>query len=284
LAPAARALGVNATTVGRRLTALEQRLGARLFDRTPEGLVPTEAAAALLPHAEAAEAAILAFERQRTGVDARLAGEVRLATSEIFGPLFLLPRLEAFRRQYPEVQISLQVGVRTLDLSRREADIAIRLARPSEEALIARKLGGQSLGLYGSKDYLAKHGTPSRMEDLRGHQLLGYTEATSGIAEARWLRAAAPEARYALQSDSPRALLDACVAGQGLAVLPRFLEATYPSLRYLPLPEAPPSREVWAVVHRDLHRVPRIQAVVSFLVELFNRESRLLLEGVGKAS
>lgn len=147
LARAARALRINATTVGRRLVALEEHVGARLFDRTPEGYVLTRAGHELLPAAERMEADALAIERQVSGADQRLSGGLRLSTTEMLGTRFISPFLARFSKKHPEIRVELSCTNVPANLGRREADIALRLSRPREENLIVKRLGDVPLSL-----------------------------------------------------------------------------------------------------------------------------------------
>jgi DNA-binding transcriptional LysR family regulator len=277
LAAAARALNVDATTAGRRLAALEERLGARLFDRTPDGLRPTEEAARVLEAAEGMEALLLHFERETTGADGRIEGTVRLTTAENLAQHFIIPRLAELRVRHPDLEIDLRPDPRTLDLTRREADVAIRLYRPEGDSLITRKLGTIDNALYAADSYLARKGTPATPAALADHDFIGYPEPLASTAELEWMRKLRGGDRFVFRTTSTRALAAACAAGLGIGVLPCLVGSVYPGLRrLLPAHFPTPAREIWVAVHRDVNRARRVRVLVDFLVEVFTREARLL--------
>ena len=278
LVAAARSLAVDPTTVGRRVAALEKRAGARLVQRTPEGFVLTEHGLRLLSAAEGIEEAFWSFERAIAGGDSRLEGTLRVTTSEVFGPLFLLPFLGEFKGRFPGIQVELAMSTRVLDLVRREADVAIRLARPSGASLVSKYIGQHTVGLYASEAYLKRKGVPASSSELRDHDWLGYDESLSELQESQWLERTVGPVKYVFRTNSPRILLDACVAGYGLVVMAHFVERHHPTLRRVAPEETPPPRHLWIAYHRDLRKLGRVRAFVDFVVELCERE-RALLQG-----
>jgi len=158
LSGAARTLRVDHATVGRRLTALEQRLGAKLFNRTPEGFAITSAGQAMLKQAEAMEAAAFAVERLASGHDERSSGLVRVTTPEMLARQVVVPAIANLMEMHPQLRVDLLVSLRTLDIARRQADIAVRIARPTDASLILRKLGEFGVTAYASRRYLEKYG------------------------------------------------------------------------------------------------------------------------------
>ena len=220
LARAARSLGVDRATVSRRLAALEARAGVRLFDRTPTGLQASPQAHRMAALATGAEERVHHFERELGGEDERLSGVVRVTTGELLGPLLLVPALHALQARWSEIRVAIGVHCQTLDLARREADIAVRLYRPRGDSLVVQRCGRHRVGVFGSSSYLRQHGVPHRVEDLAGHAWLNHDDSMAHVAEARWLREHVTAPRLIFETNSSRALLDACVAGLGLAVLP----------------------------------------------------------------
>ncbi|HEU4405092.1 MAG TPA: LysR family transcriptional regulator [Polyangiaceae bacterium] len=275
---AATLLGVDATTVGRRLSALERRLGVPLFDRRPEGLALTEVGARLVANAEAVERGVADFERAAEGGKGAAEGELRVTTTELLGPLLVVPNLPEFVARHPAVELRLMVTLKTLDLARREADVALRIAsrRPEGDALVARPGGETPLAIYASDAYLRRRGVPQSDADLAGHDWLGGDESTAGVPEARWLAARVRPARFALRSASPRVLLDACQSGLGLGVFGRFVEASCPSLRRLPLGEGLPTHAIWVTYHREARALGKVRAFVDFFLTLMGREGARL--------
>ncbi|WP_158501661.1 LysR family transcriptional regulator [Vitiosangium sp. GDMCC 1.1324] len=273
-AGAARLLGLDATTVGRRLTALESALGARLFNRTRSGLSLTREGAHVLAAAERIEEQLLGIEREVGGSDVRLEGLLRLTAGEGLMSLVLMPHLLAFREQHPGIDLELRTDPRPLDLARREADVALRLFRPREEALVVRRLGTLPYGLYGSEAYFARRGRPRTLRELPRHDFVTFDASLDAIPEMRWLRRHVPGARYAVRANSTSAILSACASGHGLAAVATAFAATDPRLvRVVPAAKLP-SREVWSAVHQDLRGNARVRALVSWLADLFTRLER----------
>ena len=168
---AGRHLGVAPTTIGRRLAALESALGARLFLRTPERVLATPAGLKLVPHAQRMEAEAVEAERTLLAADSRLEGSLRVTATDGFLHYVLLPALDELRREHPGLCVDLRADTRLLDLSRREADVAVRLVRPKEPALVARRLGEMRFSLFASQPYLDRRGTPRTLDGARGSRL-----------------------------------------------------------------------------------------------------------------
>jgi len=276
-AGAARLLGVDATTVGRRIAALEGRLGARLFTRTPGGLEPSAAAEALLPRAERAEAEILAAERQIAGSEERVEGDVRITAPDGTATFLLIPGLAALRSAHPGLRPEIVADNRALDLLRREADIAVRLFRPREASLVARRIGTLTYGVYAGEAYLARRGSPRTVRELADHDWICYSTAVdpgarlgNGAALARaWVCRMTPAQRVVLTANMTTALVAACAAGHGLAALGTSIAERAPRLVRV-LPRATVAEGgIWAVTHPDLRRSARVLAVLRWLEALF---------------
>ncbi len=265
LAGAAAELRINATTVGRRLSALEEQVHTRLFDRTPDGYVLTPAGLDLLPRAERMESEALAVEREVSGADQRPSGLVRVSVTEMLATRFLVPHLPRFNEQYPDILIDLNCTTRSVNLGRREADIALRLARPHEENVVTRKLASIHLSLYASAGYLATYGTPENAErSLTGHQAILFASSRAFSLENAWLEARLDGARIVLRSDSVSSIYSATVAGLGVALLPSAVADADSSLTRIITETSPEPRVVWQTVHADLQRSARIRAVLDF--------------------
>lgn len=185
LSGAARALGLTQPTLGRHVEALEQTLGLALFTRSGHGLMPTEAALELRPHAEALAASAAALLRAASGRGAGTRGTVRITASEVVGAEVLPPILARLRREHPELVVELVLSNRTEDLLRRDADIAVRMVRPAQEALVARRLGVVELGLHAHQRYLDRCGAPAVLDDLRAHALIGFDRETADSEGSR---------------------------------------------------------------------------------------------------
>lgn len=266
LSAAARALGVRQPTMGRRLEALEQRVGAVLLQKTSHGYVLTEAGAAVLANAERVEAEVLAVERLIAGKDLRLEGTVRLTTVEILATEILAPVLAAFRLRHPAVRVEVVAAHRTLNLTKREADVALRLARFTQSDLVVRRAGTMTYGLYAAPSYLARFGHPDWTDGGRGHALILTEPDMLHMPEMRYLRAVVPLAELGLSSNSRLIHRAAACHGIGLACLPRCVGDGAGLVR-LPVPQAPPERELWLGVHGDLRHTPRIRAFIEAMQE-----------------
>jgi len=263
-AAAAAALRVDATTVGRRIRALEQRFDARLFARGPNGLILTPAGLALAPHAEAVESQVLAAEGALGGADSRLEGVLRITSSEGLSSYVLAPRLLDFRREHPAIRISLCAENRTLDLARHEADVAVRLFRPREPSLVARRVGALALHLYASDEYLRRAGQPRKLRDLAAHDWVGFDASLDRTPPSRWMHQHAVASRCVLRSNSTTVLLSACAAGHGLVMAPACFTKHFRGLEQV-LPKVSLEAEVWGVTHPDLYPSARVKALLAWL-------------------
>lgn len=267
LSGAARALSVEHTTVSRRLASIESALGARLFDRTPDGHVATATGAAVLAHAGTMEEHALAIEREVSGRDARVSGTVRITALDAFINDFLLPNMVELRGQHPSLQIIAAPEARVVSLARREADIAIRFAPPADPHFVARELADIGSGIYASHDYIARRGHPRAPVDLAGHERIGYAPEFAHASEERWLDEHAAGARVVLRVGSPSAYRAALREGIGIGIYECHSADRDPDLVRL-WDEPVLMERWWAVVHVDIARAARIRAVLGFLSDL----------------
>lgn len=265
LSAASRALKVAQPTVRRQIEALEEQLGIVLFTRAPNGLVPTDLARATLPHAESMEASARALVRSVSGPAGEERGTVRVTTSEIVGAEVMPPILVALSRAHPHVQIELVLSNRNEDLLRRDADVAVRMVAPTQASLVAKRACTIPLGLFASASYLERHPAPARLEQLRGHVLIG-SDRGRGITDALAAAGLALTPRdFALRTDSDLAALAALRAGLGIGVCQLPIAARSPDLRRV-LPSLAFELEAWVVMHEDLRHVRRVRAVFDHLV------------------
>jgi DNA-binding transcriptional LysR family regulator len=274
LAGAARSLRVRHSTVGRRLEALETALAASLFTRTPNGFVLTDAGAGILPLAEEAERAVLAVERQVGGGDNRIEGVVRLTASEAFSG-FLVRKLGLLHERHPGLMVEILSGNRSLDLARGEADLALRIGATSQPDLICKRIGDAGWTVYAAASYLARRGTPPSLDDLSGHDVIGFDETMANVPGALWLAGHVGSAEVVLRGNSIVSVLNAAIIGMGLAVLPCFLADAETSLRRL-TPAVVGTREIWLVFHPDVARIARVRTVIDFVTEAIGREADTL--------
>lgn len=289
LAGAARALGVNHSTAFRRLNALEGRLGARLFERLPGGAyAPTPAGERAAGAAERVETEAAALDREIAGRDHRLTGRVRLTMSETFAYRLLAPLIARFRALYPGVLVELVVDNKLLSLSRREADVALRAARPREGDLFGRKLCDVAWTVYGAPALLAGGGAgPAPLPGpaaLARFPVIAWGEDAVGINAADWLEATVPADAVAYRASSLVHQLVAAREGIGLAALPCYLGDLEPGLvRAIAEPVPALSRELWLVTHADLRHTARVRACLDVIGEGVAAR-RPLLEGHGPAA
>jgi DNA-binding transcriptional LysR family regulator len=276
LAGAARSLRVQHSTVGRRLDALEDGVGTQLFLRTPDGLVLTSAGSAILPLVQEAEQALAAGERIVHGSDERIEGIVRLTTSESLSGL-LVRRLPELRALHPQLMVEVLAGNRSLDLSRGEADLAVRVAATTQPDLICKRIGDAGWSLYASESYVFGRGAPSSSSpsDLSGHDVIGFDESMAATPGALWLAQHAAGARVVIRGNSILAVLNAAIVGMGLAVIPCFMGDVEPTLKRL-TDEILGWREIWLVFHPDVARIARVRCVIDFVTEVIAEESTRL--------
>jgi len=263
LSAAARVLGVQQPTMGRRLAALEARAGTRLLGRTPTGYVLTEAGEAVLGHVERIEAETQAISRQIAGHDIRLDGSLRLTTVETLAAFVLAPILAEFRDRHPLVELEIVANTRSLSLLKREADVALRVAPFRQADIVVRRMGRLGYGLYASQSYLDRNGTPDWTASA-DHSLITTEHDLMDTPEMVYLRALFPQARLALASNSRLVHRQAAAAGLGIACLARYLGDTAGLVRLQPS-NPPPARDLWLGLHADLRHTPRIRAFTTLL-------------------
>jgi DNA-binding transcriptional LysR family regulator len=267
VAAAARRLGIEHTTVSRRLASLERQLGAQLFYRTASGYLLTSVGKAVLANAESMERAAVTIGAAAGESAGRPAGRVRLGIPPEFASDWLAPHLPVFRSRYPEVQLQILVGTRTLDLSRGEAELALRTPRPHQTGLVTARIARGTLALYASKTFIGRKGL--RIEDAesaRGVPLLVYTEQLHLLQGASWFQPVMDAGRVVLETNGTHVLLAAARASVGVAVLPRFVARNYDDL--VPVSENVAETDIWLVTHPEFRRDPKVRATADFLKEV----------------
>jgi DNA-binding transcriptional LysR family regulator len=263
LSGAARTLGIQQTTVGRRMSAFEAALGTRLFDRTRDGHAPTTAGRTLLAHARRIEREALAAERALVGHDARTVGVVRVTAPLALGCGFLAARLGRLRDELPGLILELIADDTNLSLTRRQADLAVRIGRPRQPGLIARRAGSVITGLYAARSYLARRAPLG--DGLAGCDVIDYDDTYHQRQEVAWLRQRAHAAHVALRVNHTLGVATALQAGLGVGALPCWLgDATHDLERVLPATSF--AQDLWIVIHRDLRHAARFRAVTDLLV------------------
>lgn len=269
---AAQRLSVNHSTVLRRLAALEQQLGCRLFDRLPGGYALTAAGNNLAEYLGGLTEQMESAERQVRGLDAALHGAVRVTSSDIVVEGLLMPRLAQFRRCHPQVQIQLLMNYTFAALSKSEADVAVRGADEAPPHLVARRVGHVESVLCASPQYLQSF---DRKLPLDRHRWVVVDESLSFGLFDRWMREHVPAGRRVVQVDSLVGVADAVAQGLGVGFLPRPLLAARPGLVRLGPPEPTLHKPIWVLMHPDVQHTARVRALFQFLVEALGDDPNL---------
>lgn len=264
LSAAARHLGVDHATVARRIVALEAALGLKLVDRRPRTYALTPDGTRIAALAARMETEAFAVDRAARAKTSGLAGEVAVSAPPLVASALIAPRLGELRTRHPEICLRLIGEKRSASLSRREADLVLRLSRPAEQSLVVRRIGTLSFALYGAPDYLARRSAAD-------YEFIGYDENLEQVPQQQWLSALAGSRTIVLRSDDIAAHHAAARAGVGLAALPRFLGDGDRSLAAVAVKAKPVAREVWLAVHRDLRGAPAVRAVMDFLAGCMSR-------------
>ena len=263
LSGAARATGLTQPTLGRHVDELERGLGVALFTRSPGGLLPTEAARSLVPHAEAMEAAFAALVRTASagGDAAQPRGTVRISASEIMGTLVLPELLAPIRHEHPGVVLELALNNRTDDLLRRDADLAVRMARPKQDGLVARRLGTVPLGLYAHRAYVERFGLPDTIERLSSHHVVGFDRDDHSARAVAGGKLPIDRSLFSFRTDSDVAQVAAVRAGLGIGMLQKALARQDAALVPVLPAEVSLDLECWLAVHEDQRQAPPVRAV-----------------------
>jgi DNA-binding transcriptional LysR family regulator len=271
LSGAARALALTQPTIGRHIKELEARLDLPLFTRAQNGLRPTDAAHAIAPHAEAMSASADTLLRTIASSRARPRSVVRIAASEVVAIEILPEILATLRARHPEVVIELSASDRAEDLLRRESDIAIRMTRPRQSNLVARRLGQSTLGFHAHRGYLERHGSPQDMTQLKDHALIGFDKETTAVRALRKLGLRLGREDFAFRTDSHLAQLAAIRAGFGIGICQSVVARRDPDLLPVLPNDFSPSLDVWIAMHEDLRSSPPMRMVFDHLTATLSR-------------
>jgi DNA-binding transcriptional LysR family regulator len=274
LAAAARALGVNHTTVLRRVAAFEKSLGVKLFARAPTGYVLTAAGEEIAASARAMQETVHAIERKIAGRDLRLTGTVRVTTTDTLAVTLMPAALATFAGAHPAIQLELTTTTTMLDLRKRDADVAVRAATAPPQHLVGRRVGPIAFALYASPAYLA--GTPARRA-LEHHAWLAPDDSLASTSIASWMKRTL-DVTPVLRADTLTALANAAAAGLGVAALPCYLGDSLRKLSRIRGVIADLSTELWVLTHEDLRRTARVRALTDHLVQALAAQ-RDALEG-----
>ncbi|MBV6324731.1 LysR family transcriptional regulator [Duganella violaceipulchra] len=271
LRSAAAALDIDQATVGRRLNALEKSLGARLFLRTPSGYLATPAGELAVTAAELMEHAALQFQREMQGIDNRLSGIVRVNTSDTIASHSVLGAMQRLHAMHPEIRIVLSTSTEITNLTRREADLAVRTLKPTSPDLISRHLTRRSMALYATPAYLAERGMPVQGNGMQGHDIVVYQGSVAPRHMEKLCMEPIANARVAIEVNSGMVMLDAARRGMGVAELPCHMADGDPQLTRI-WPERVDHYDVWLVMHSDLSRSARVRAAADAIIATFAEE------------
>ena len=266
LSAAARLRGLTQPTLGRHIETLEQLLGSPLFLRSPRGLQPTDLARELKPHLHDMAAAASAAVRDASGAANSLTGSIRITASELVGAEVLPPILTEFREAHPGIVIELMMSNIVDDLSRREADIAVRMAPPTQNALVAKKVGEVELGFYATGRYLERHGVPESLAAFEDHAIIGFDGPARGVRDLAGLNIPVSRETFDFRSDSDLAQLAVMRADFGIGVCQPTIARRHGLVRVLP-DVTVFNLGVWIVMHENLRASRRMRLMFDHLVE-----------------
>lgn len=277
LSAAARTLKVDHTTVARRVASLEHSLGVKLFDRLPRGWALTADGEQAAERVRLLEEEIFSLSAFARGRSCGLGGTVRVSAPPAFGALFLMPRLGLLRERHPGIELELIGEARIANLTRREADLALRIGRPEGASMVARRLPDFVYGLFGRRDYVASV-PPAEWT------LLGHDESLEHSPPQQWLRRYAGGRPLAVRTNDIVGLFAAVRGGLGVALLSRYMAELAPELVCIEQGDELLRRELWLVVHGDVRRSPSVRAVMDTIVEIIERDRDLIERPVQKST
>lgn len=274
---AAKALRLSQSTVHRRLEALERQLGQQLVVRHSTGYRLTELGQELRSYAERVEQSVADFERRAAAWGQDVRGAVKVTCpSEVGSRLLISGLIDRFSERYPALRVEFVMSDRNLDLSKSEADIAIRGVPPTDETLIGRKIAESAWAVYASKSYARRCSAVKRPEDIDHHAVILFDGAMRDHLSARWLRSVAPKARIAARANNLPAMLLATKSGAGLAALPVIVGEKDEALVRVLGPVQDIATPFYLLMHEDMKRTPRVRVLFDFLIEELPRLQSLL--------
>jgi DNA-binding transcriptional LysR family regulator len=271
-AAAAHRLDVDRNTVARRVAALEGELGLALFERGPQGWRCTPAGEELAKLASRVEDDVLALAQHADASDRSPGGIVRLTTATHISAHLLAPALPRLAQRHPQLVLEIAADQRTFDLTRREADLAVRMGRPRDAGLVMRKLTDVGYGFYVSRASLAGR---SRAVDFQRDAFVGHDDSLASVPHERWIRELAPDRRVVFRTNSTASVVAAVRAGLGVGLIPSFVGEGDPELLRLDGP-TPAHHEMWLLVHGELRRTPRVAAVIDWIDEVMASAAAVL--------
>lgn len=269
---AARALGINQATLGRRMTAFEASLGTKLLYRRTNGCELTQQGVDFVAYLERIETEFIGAANEVQHLNTSVSGVVRIGAPDGFGVSFLAPRLGLLARQHPELSIQLVPVPRSFSLSKREADIAVMIGRPKHGRLVARKLTDYTLGLYAASNYLSENGTPENATALAEHWLIGYVEDLVYAPSLNYTDEFVRGWKSRIEVSGSIGQLEAVRSGAGIGILHDYLASENSDLVSV-LPQIKVHRSYWTVFHESLRDVARIRVVADFLQQQVKQAS-----------
>ena len=271
LKQAAQKLKVNQTTVGRNITALEEEMGTRLFERRSDGFILTSAGQRILKSMQEVEEKVIAAERVLAGKDEKPEGTVKIAMPGALANHWLIPLLGPFVLKHPGVNFQFLTGPELVNLARREADLAIRLVKPTQTDLIARRIGSMNLRLYGHKKLFSDRPAPKRTGDLEKLPFIGLTPEATSAAESALLKQLAGPFKIRCRSASWSSVYSAVTNSIGIGILPTFMADKNRDLMPI-LSNMSGSMPVWLVYHPDLKHAARVRVIIEFISDLMEKD------------
>jgi DNA-binding transcriptional LysR family regulator len=269
---AATQLNTKQTTVGRRIQALERRLGAKLFDRHRHGMEVTPAARGVLVQAESMLSNATSIERHLAGLDREMAGIVRIAATEGIAANWLVGRLGQLRSAHPDIVVQVIASDQVLDLATRQADLAIRFFRPTSNQLVAARVGQVNFSIFASPSYVDRYGLPQKVDDLREHHIVDHTTLHNLTAMKPWSEIVERSTSVVLRTNSSYAAVEAVKVGYGISVFPDYV-AKSANLLAAPI-DLKIVRDIWLVSHEETNKGARIRTVIDYVREQFRQDER----------
>jgi DNA-binding transcriptional LysR family regulator len=265
LSGAARKLSLTQPTVGRHIDALEASLGLSLFSRSPQGLKATPAALELVSYAETMAAASAALRRTASGGAKTDRGTVRVTASEMIGCEVLPPLLASFRDSHPGITLELALNNRNEDLLRRDADVAVRMVRPRQKSLVARRVGKSAIGFYAHRSYAEKYGLPKQVAELEKHCLIGFDRDALALRSLGELPRPVTRENFGFRCDSDLAQFAALKAGVGIGGCQHNIARRFPELVPVLAKAIRFELEVWVATHEDMRSTGRVRLLFDYL-------------------
>ena len=272
---AAKKLGVNHSTVFRRINSLEEKMGVRLFKRLKTGYVLTEAGEEVLESAQRIEEHVYAIQRKLVGKDIRLRGILKISTTDTLGYYWLPPYVRRFKAQYPDIVLDINIRTRYTNLTKREADIVIPAVNKQPDYMVGRKLTPLRVNLYASADYIKQYGKPEQRTEFKDHQFLLPNEELAGLPANRWLRKYVPHSSIAAASDKLSGLYKLAQQSLGITPLPHYVGDSDNAMRkVMDLPKSC-HHDAWILTHPDLRQTARVKAFMQFMYYETKAEERV---------